>query len=130
MSTVERYYGFYVAFLIPTIMFATIVPAILFICRKWYKLTPPTGSILGPAVKMLFMGAKGRWHLNPVATYKHMNDGTFWENVKPSKIAPESRPKWMTFDDQWVSELQRGYAACTVFLWYPLYCKCHDIKSD
>jgi POT family proton-dependent oligopeptide transporter len=34
-----------------------------------------------------------------------MHDGTFWENVKPSKFSAETRPKWMTFDDQWVDEL-------------------------
>jgi proton-dependent oligopeptide transporter, POT family len=27
----------------------------------------------------------------------------------------------MVFDDVWVGELQRGFSACTVFLWYPLY---------
>jgi len=43
-----------------------------------------------------------------------------WENVKPSKHGP-NRPAWMTFDDQWVDEVKRGFAACSVFLWYPLY---------
>jgi len=27
----------------------------------------------------------------------------------------------MTFDDQWVDEVARGFAACSVFLWIPLY---------
>jgi POT family proton-dependent oligopeptide transporter len=27
----------------------------------------------------------------------------------------------MTFDDQWVDEVKRGFAACSVFCWYPLY---------
>lgn len=27
----------------------------------------------------------------------------------------------MTFDDQWVDEVGRGFAACSVFLWLPLY---------
>jgi len=27
----------------------------------------------------------------------------------------------MTFDDQWVDEVARGFAACSVFLWVPLY---------
>jgi len=27
----------------------------------------------------------------------------------------------MTFDDMWVDEVRRGFKACAVFLWYPLY---------
>jgi POT family proton-dependent oligopeptide transporter len=27
----------------------------------------------------------------------------------------------MTFDDQWVDEVRRGFLACSVFCWYPLY---------
>jgi proton-dependent oligopeptide transporter, POT family len=50
-----------------------------------------------------------------------MNDGTFWAKVKPSTIPAGQRPKWMTFDDQWVDEVARGFAACSVFCWYPLY---------
>jgi POT family proton-dependent oligopeptide transporter len=27
----------------------------------------------------------------------------------------------MTFDDEWVDEVRRGFLACKVFLWYPVY---------
>jgi POT family proton-dependent oligopeptide transporter len=27
----------------------------------------------------------------------------------------------MTFDDEWVDEVRRGFLACKVFLWYPIY---------
>jgi len=50
-----------------------------------------------------------------------MNDGTFWSDMKPSKYPPAQRPAWMTFDDQWVDEVMRGWSACNVFLWLPLY---------
>lgn len=68
---------------------------------------------------------KGRWSANPVVAYRNLNDGTFWEKVKPSQIAAADRPSWMTFDDQWVDEVMRGFKACKVFLWYPLYCRFH-----
>lgn len=29
----------------------------------------------------------------------------------------------MTFDDQWVDEVRRGFKACGVFVWFPLYCE-------
>lgn len=52
-----------------------------------------------------------------------MRSDDFWEGVKPSNIRPEDRPQWMNFDDQWVDELRKGFKACTVFLWIPLYCE-------
>jgi POT family proton-dependent oligopeptide transporter len=120
MVYAERYVGFYLSFLVPTITFCIALP-VLFVCRKWYRHTPPEGSVLGPAVKLLLRGMKGKIHLNPVATYKHLHDGTFWEDIKPSKFDAATRPKWMTFDDAWVDEVGRGFAACSVFLWLPLY---------
>lgn len=122
MVYAERYVGFYLSFLIPTIAFCLVLP-VLFFCRKRYKFVRPEGSVLGPALKLIALGAKGRFHLNPIATYRHFTDGTFWESVKPSRFAPGARPKWMTFDDQWVSEVARGLSACKVFLFLPLYCK-------
>ena len=46
----------------------------------------------------------------------------FWEDTKPSKMAPAQIPGWMTFDDLWVDEVRRVMKACVVFLWYPIYC--------
>lgn len=48
-----------------------------------------------------------------------MNDGTFWEDVKPSHV--QNKPNFMTFDDAWVDEVARGVKACSVFLFYPLF---------
>jgi POT family proton-dependent oligopeptide transporter len=124
MAYAERYVGFYLSFLIPTICFTACFPVLIF-CKKDYNLSPPAGSVLGPAVKLLVRATKGRWHLNPVATYKHLYDGTFWEDVKPSRLG-DSKPSWMVFDDQWVDEVSRGWKACSVFLWIPL-CKSVDI---
>ena len=94
MSYAERYVGFYLAFLIPTCIHCTSL-LVLFLCRNMYHKRPPEGSVFGPAVKLLLRGSKGRLHLNPIATYKHLSDGTFWEDVKPSHIDPANRPKCM-----------------------------------
>jgi POT family proton-dependent oligopeptide transporter len=72
-------------------------------------------------MKTFFYAQRGRWSLNPVATYRRLNDGTMWESVKPSNIPAAERPSWMTFDDKWVAEVRRGFHACSVFLWFPLY---------
>lgn len=118
MVYAERYVGFYLAYLIPTLAFCT-TPLVMFICRKWYNETPPEGSVLLPAVKLLLMGTRGRWHINPIATYRHMNDGTFWSSVMPSKMT--TKPKWVDFDDTWVDEVRRGWHSVAVFCFFPLY---------
>lgn len=120
MVYAEKYVGFYLAYLLPTILLC-VCPAVVWYCRDKYVRAPPEGSVLGKAVGLLLMATKGRWSINPVKTYQNFHDGTFWEKVKPSAIAPENRPKWMTFDDQWVDEVARGFAACSVFCWVPLY---------
>jgi proton-dependent oligopeptide transporter, POT family len=89
--------------------------------RKRYVQRPPSGSVLGKAFKLWLYAQKGRWSINPVTTWKRLYDGTFWESVKPSKFAPGTKPKWMTFDDAWVDEVARGFSACAVFCWYPIY---------
>ncbi|KAH7126966.1 peptide transporter PTR2-A [Dendryphion nanum] len=119
MVYAERYVGFYLSFLIPTLVFLTTMP-VLFLCRKQYTRRAPDGNVLGPAFKLLLFGLKGRVHSNPIATWKHCHDGTFWQSIKPSRLGP-NKPAWMNFDDAWVDEVARGWAACSVFLWYPFY---------
>ncbi|KKY30629.1 putative oligopeptide transporter [Diaporthe ampelina] len=82
--------------------------------------------LLDKAFKVFVYANKGRWSLNPRKTYRNLHDGTFWSKVKPSNIAPADRPKWMTFDDAWVDEVRRGFNACAVFLWYPLFWICYN----
>lgn len=120
MSYAALYVGYYLAFLLPTIMFL-LCPLVLIVFKKNYRLHPPQGSVLGPAIKLLFRATKGRWSMNPVRTVRNLRSANFWEDVKPSRIPPAQRPTWMTFDDAWVDEVRRGFKACTVFLWYPLY---------
>ncbi|KAH8649673.1 Ptr2 peptide transporter [Tricladium varicosporioides] len=120
MVYAEKYVGFWLAYLLPTMMLC-LCPAILLWGKDKYVTQPPAGSVFSKAMRLFFRANKGRWHLSPVATYRHLQDGTFWEAVKPSAIQPEHRPHWMTFDDKWVDEVRRGFAACSVFCWYPIY---------
>ena len=116
-----QYVGFYLAYTLPTVFFL-IAPAVLFAGRNMYSTSPPQGSVLASSLRLFRTAMKGRWSLNPVKTFKQMTADDFWENVKPSKFSDEKRPRWMTFDDQWVDEVKRGFKACSVFCWYPIYC--------
>ncbi|KAL2004150.1 hypothetical protein VTN02DRAFT_6247 [Thermoascus thermophilus] len=119
MVYAERYVGFWLSYLLPTLMFC-LCPTVLWFCRNRYTLVKPTGSVYSQAFRLWKLAAKGRWSINPVKLYKNMKSPDFWDRVKPSKLGND-KPAWMTFDDEWVDEVRRGLKACGVFLWYPLY---------
>ncbi|KAH6641633.1 POT family-domain-containing protein [Chaetomium tenue] len=121
----EHYVGFWLSFTLPTILLC-LCPLVMLWGRRRYKRVPPEGSVLGRSFKLFLLANKGRWSINPVKTYRQLHDGTFWENVKPSKFDAASKPKWMDFNDAWVDEVHRGFNACAVFLWYPLFWLCYN----
>ncbi|KAL1902417.1 hypothetical protein Sste5346_001397 [Sporothrix stenoceras] len=125
MVYAEKYVGFWLSFLLPTCMLC-ICPLIVWWGRKRYVRVPPQGSVLSKAIKLFFLAAEDHWSFNPVGTYRSMNDGYFWERVKPSQRSPERRPSWMTFDDAWVDEVARGFKACKVFMWMPFFWLCYN----
>lgn len=116
MVYAEKYVGFWLAYLLPTVLFF-IAPVVLFVCKKHYRLTPPTGSVLSKFLHMFFYAAKGNWSINPMKFKKNFN----WDVARPSNVAPASRPSWMTYDDAWVDEVRRGLMACKVFLFMPVF---------
>ncbi|KAH6627023.1 POT family-domain-containing protein [Chaetomium sp. MPI-SDFR-AT-0129] len=121
----EHYVGFWLSYSLPTILLC-FCPLVLLWGRHRYKRVPPQGSVLGRSFKLFLLANKGRWSINPVKTYRQLHDGTFWENVKPSRFDAATRPKWMDFNDAWVDEVHRGFNACAVFLWYPLFWLCYN----
>lgn len=125
MVYAEQYVGFYLSFTLPTVMLS-LCPLVMLWGRKRYVRREPDGSVLVPALKTFMLAQRGRWSINPWATWRNMHDGTFWDSVKPSRFTAETRPKWMTFDDAWVDELRRGFAACAVFCWYPIFWLCYN----
>ncbi|KAG8413881.1 hypothetical protein J3459_015041 [Metarhizium acridum] len=109
MVYVEKYVGFWLAFLIPTGLFL-LAPLVLWSQKKSYKLKPPTGSLLSKFIKMANFARKRSGLRN-----------FSWEVAKPSRVPIEERPSWMTYDDAWVDEVRRGLMACKVFLFLPIF---------
>ena len=122
MSYSEKYVGYWLAYSLPTVLFL-VCPIILFIGRNRYIRSPPQGSVLGTSLRVWRLALKGRFCWNPVQMWKNLTADNFWDSAKPSNFPGETRPRWMTFDDQWVDEVSRGFKACAVFLWYPVYCE-------
>ncbi|KAJ5909212.1 hypothetical protein N7495_001894 [Penicillium taxi] len=122
MVYAERYVGFWLSFMLPTLMFCT-CPAVLSLCRKRYYRVPPNGSVYSQTFRLWKLAMTGRWSLNPMRLIKRNSqspESDFWNSVKPSRLGAQ-KPSWMDFDDAWVDEIARGFKACKVFLWYPLF---------
>ncbi|KAF8722747.1 hypothetical protein AX14_009566 [Amanita brunnescens Koide BX004] len=118
MAYSEKYVGFWLAYTLPTAVFM-LCPIVLLIGRKRYVRSPPTGSVLSAALHLWFLAAKGKWTWNPMQLWRNLTAPDFWDSAKPSRQT--EKPSWMTFDDNWVDEVRRGFAACGVFLWFPVY---------
>ncbi|CEL06514.1 Putative Peptide transporter PTR2-A [Aspergillus calidoustus] len=110
MVYVEKYVGFWLAFLIPTVLFL-VAPFVLWSNKKRYRLSPPTGSVLSKFFKVVWFGKK---RSNGIRNFD-------WDTVKPSNVPIEQRPSWLTYDDAWVDEIRRGLMACKVFLFLPVF---------
>ncbi|GAA5913679.1 hypothetical protein JCM8208_005899 [Rhodotorula glutinis] len=115
MSYAARSKGFWLAFTLPTIVFAT-TPVVMWLGRKRYVQTKPAGSVLGKAMRILSINFKAAG-LSPKAWYR----AGFWEAALPSRIPAAERPSWMVWDDTFVWEVRRGFKACQVFAFLPLY---------
>ena len=129
MVYAEKYVGFWLSYTLPTIVFFLNVP-ILYFGRKKYVRTPPAGSVLAQALRVLRECLRGQWSWNPVTFMSRVSGPEFWEQAKPSRraegtVGPNGQvngpmPAWMQrFDDAWVDEVSKGFKACYVFLLFP-----------
>ncbi|CDZ97807.1 H /oligopeptide symporter [Phaffia rhodozyma] len=112
------YVGFWLAFLIPGILYL-MVPVVLVIVYKRLYHAPPQGSVLVEASRVV----KVLWSRGFLARLRGNSD-TFWNFAKPSEIEQRegtidrSRVLW---DDKFVDELRQTVAACKVFLLIPIF---------
>ncbi|KAG5929233.1 hypothetical protein E4U42_006679 [Claviceps africana] len=120
MVYVEKYVGFWLAFLIPTGLFL-LAPLVLWSQKSRYRLKPPTGSVLSKFVRMALFARRQS------GSGSGSGSGSFsWDVAKPSRVPAGERPGWMTYDDAWVDEVRRGLMACKVFLFLPVFFLCYS----
>jgi POT family proton-dependent oligopeptide transporter len=127
MVYAEKYVGYWLAFTLPTVVFF-LSPIILWLGHGRYRVSPPTGSVLGTSMRLWRYALRGRFSWNPVRCIRQLTADDFWESAKPSKVVGE-KPKWMKFDDSWVDEVRRGFKACSVFAWFPIFCTRVSLSS-
>lgn len=126
-SLTSQFVGYWLAYTLPTAIFL-LSPAVLWYGHGKYHTSPPSGSVLPTVLRLWRFASRGRWSWNPIKTVRRLTADDFWESAKPSKVVGE-KPAWMRFDDKWVDEVRRGFKACFVFLWFPIYCELLATKS-
>ncbi|KAF3931142.1 hypothetical protein ABW20_dc0109603 [Dactylellina cionopaga] len=98
-TPLEKYVGFWAAYLLPLAMF--IAGFIILISgRKKYIDRPPKGSVVTDSFKAIWIG---------------ISNGRL-DAAKPSRGRPH-----LPWDDTFIDELKRALVACQVFLFFPIY---------
>ncbi|KAK7055780.1 Peptide/h+ symporter protein [Favolaschia claudopus] len=124
-SFLARDNGYWVAYLVPTCIFA-VIPIILYLCRNSYVKTPPRGSIILETFRVVGVCLSARWTWNPLALIREVRSEGFWEPAKPSSYKGGELPAKITWDEEFVGEVQRTFSACKVFLFFPIYWLCYS----
>ncbi|RFU73016.1 hypothetical protein TARUN_9238, partial [Trichoderma arundinaceum] len=108
----EKYVGFWLAFLLPGIVYF-LLPFLLLAIYKRLVIKRPDGSELTTCLKIVWTGLK----LNKGQVWKK----DFWSVATPSKLAESQSSIQATWTDRAVLDIQRTFEACMVFLYFPIY---------
>lgn len=114
----EKYIGFWLAYLLPGIVYFALPLLLWYLYSKLLRY-PPDGSALNKAWKIVsvaFKQSKGKfWRKD------------FWRNATPSELEKRGITTFHKQDiaSQWndkdVDDIRRTVVACSVFLYFPIY---------
>ncbi|KAK1761522.1 general substrate transporter [Echria macrotheca] len=110
----EKYVGWWLAFLIPLLLYVPL-PFLLWFLHKRLVLHPPGGSDLPNVFRVLgIIFRRGGW--------KRIGRHGFWELAKPSNIAAAGldgvyHTRW---NDQFVEDVRRAFQATGIFCFFPI----------
>lgn len=113
-----RLVGFWLAFLLPGIIYLLMPIVLLLASKRLYK-APPQGSVLVEVGKVArYLLKDGGWG----RMWKGGDD--FWNRAKPSYIAQQEGSldvEKVFWDDKFVDEIRQTLAACAVFALIPIF---------
>lgn len=108
----EKYVGFWLAFLLPVILYLPL-PFLLWFLRKRLILKPPGGSDLPNVFRVLSICLRGKGFLR---IGKH----GFWEVAKPSVIEARGLGHKTQWSDQFVEDVKTTFQATGIFCFFPI----------
>lgn len=117
--------GFWLAFLVPGIIYFTMVPILYLVAKKLKKETPAGLSVIQEANKVL------KWSFHKGFTQRIKED-VFWQWAKPTNILARGEvesledvnkkgKKIITWTDQFVDDVRVTLSACVIFLFFIIY---------
>lgn len=109
----ERYTGFWSAYLLCLCMFMVGITVLIF-GRKKYVDRPPSGTVVLDSFRAVGI------------MIRHRN----MDAAKPSWLAQNKSSKTVSWDDTFIEELKRALVGCKVFTIYPIYWVCYGQFSN
>ena len=106
----EKYIGFWVAYLLPGIVYFLLPILLILINKKLFK-KKPVGSEIPNFFKVIWIALKQN-------NFKPWGKDYF-EKAKPAYLA--ERGYTASWDNKFVKDVARALGACTVFLYFPIY---------
>lgn len=107
-----KYVGYWLAFLLPLLLYIPLVPLLWFL-KKRLVLHPPGGSDLGNVFKVLgVIFRRG-------GLFKIGRKG-WWDAAKPSNIAASGLSIRTTWNDEFVDDVRRTFQATGIFCFFPI----------
>ncbi|ORY25526.1 POT family-domain-containing protein [Naematelia encephala] len=120
-SYAEKRIGFWLAYLLPGIVYMLMPPCLLWV-RSRITLYPASGSSVVDATKVTRLAIK---HSKALKVTPES-----WEAVKPSNLRAtgefealeaKHKPGWISWDDKFVDELKATFRAFRVFIFFPIW---------
>ncbi|RIB22879.1 POT family-domain-containing protein [Gigaspora rosea] len=110
-TNIEKYHSFWLAYLIPLLMFCFAILVLLTGKNKLIK-KPPSGSALLNCFRVIRVAISHDRSL---------------ENAKPSNMTADDKvKKRVTWDDDFVDQVRLGLQTIRVFLFFPIYWVCYS----
>lgn len=109
---IEKYYGFWLAYFIPTVLYLGLLPMLLFL-KKRLVLKPSGGSDLGKVMRILGICFSRGGALK-------MFRGDFFAAAKPSVISMSNHPIQVPWTDGFVEDVRHAFQATGIFCFFPI----------
>ena len=119
-TNVEKYHSFWLAFLVPLVVFTGSI-IILIVGRRRYIRNPPSGSLIIRAFQVIKIALRMRWKLGKQDDKKHILD--YGKEIEPNNHKGKTKQQ---DTNQFIEDLKRAIRACRVFTFYPFYWICYN----
>lgn len=117
-TNVEKYHSFWLAYLIPLIVFNGSI-VVLLVGRRRFIRSPPSGSLVVRAFSVFKLSVKNRWKIGISDDHQHILDYAK-DSIKPLHWSDTASQL------QFIEDLKQTIRVCRVFTFFPFYIICYN----